>query len=93
VRSKGLVGRKASLRVKDISDEHLREPFFSGEELAAREAFRSLVMRQGPLAMRIRRHVSSLDHNAFWVALLVLDRKRAARWNNGAKVSLKPRIL
>jgi hypothetical protein len=65
VRSKGLVGRKASLRVKDTSDEHLLEQFFSGEEFASREAFRALVLRQGPLAMRIYRQVSYLDTMRF----------------------------
>jgi RNA polymerase sigma factor (sigma-70 family) len=67
-------------RAEDLSDEDLLERFLNGDAYASQEAFRSLVVRHGPMVLGTCRHVLSEHHDAedaFQATFLVLARKGA----------------
>jgi RNA polymerase sigma factor (sigma-70 family) len=67
-------------RAEELSDEDLLEQFLSGEGTDSQEAFRSLVVRHGPMVLGICRHVLNGHHDAedaFQATFLVLARKAA----------------
>ncbi len=65
----------------ELSDEELLDRFLSGEEIDSQEAFRTLVVRHGPMVLGICRHVLNQvqdAEDAFQATFLVLARKGAS---------------
>ena len=63
------------------SDENLLELFINGTESESQEAFRALVVRHGPMALGICRHVLNDQHDAddaFQATFLVLAQKASS---------------
>jgi RNA polymerase sigma factor (sigma-70 family) len=66
--------------VDDLTDEDLLEQFLNGDPYGSQEAFRSLVVRHGPMVLGTCRHVLTEHHDAedaFQATFLVLARKGA----------------
>jgi RNA polymerase sigma factor (sigma-70 family) len=73
--------------VEDLSDEDLLERFLKGDGFESQEAFRTLVVRHGPMVLGVCRHV--LHHetdaeDAFQATFLMLSRKGASIRNRNA---------
>src|SRR5437764_13358905 len=76
--AKRLIRHEGGLRAEELSDETLLEQFLTGVGLDSQEAFRSLVVRHGPMVLGICRHVLNQDQDAedaFQATFLVLARK------------------
>jgi RNA polymerase sigma factor (sigma-70 family) len=66
---------------RELSDEELLDRFLSGQEIDSQEAFRTLVVRHGPMVLGICRHVLNQvqdAEDAFQATFLVLARKGAS---------------
>ncbi len=79
--AKRLIRHEGSSGTLEFSDEELLEQFLSGEEPDSQEAFRTLVVRHGPMVLGICRHVLNQvqdAEDAFQATFLVLARKGAS---------------
>jgi RNA polymerase sigma factor (sigma-70 family) len=79
--AKTLFRRDGISQTADLSDEELLEQFLTGEEPGSQEAFRTVVVRHGPMVLGICRHVLNQDQDAedaFQATFLVLARKGAS---------------
>jgi len=81
VLAKRLVKHDLKVRVEELSDENLLKRFLNGDGFESREAFRTLVVRHGPMVLEVCQNVLNNEtdaEDAFQATFLVLARKAAS---------------